>query len=339
MSDTTSPIERIRLQAEKRKAALEGVEISTTSNLTITADALNHFTGSVPDYDWDSPSDVPLSIEGGIPCALRVGRIVVTEMRAFMQPEGGFQAGQDRVNTSGNETDWNYMNQIEATIALPGARIGYMDGEEFISHPMYEDESMIFVTSRALEAYIKSPFRVTPEVVEGLREAVLARGFVPADLGDNPARVSKRQDLWHLQALAVGGNKRDKIIARQQSGLPLESFTLTAPRELSNRPTDSDGQAIPEFEDFMRHIEENLHRVTVGLATGENISEAGSLSTAITGVNAPYPLRATTASLTWISEIQGETQTFQEKHPVNFFPDISASDEAPEEVKTGDAPF
>lgn len=291
-----SIIDTINQAAAARQDVLKDVDINTSSNTTVTAHTLSKFAGTYPRYDYDSDSDMPVEVMAVPNCALDVKDIVLTEIRGFKQPEGGFTKMEERL-ANGGEANW--MNQMEFTIALPGARLGFIEDEQFVAHPLWKDDSdMPFVKSRALEIYAKTPFKITDELMTEIQQAVLDHGFVPVDLGDQP-RESKREDLFHLNALAMGGTRRDKIIARQSSGLQLANLTLTAPRDISNRPTDAQNQPIPEFENFLLSLEQNLHRVTVMLAAGESIPRAGSLSTAITGVNGRYPLRATTASLAY----------------------------------------
>lgn len=308
-----SIIDEIKAQQAARTAALENVEIAQSSNLTINPHQMNQFSGSLPIFDLDGPAgDGPVSIEKNIPSALKVDNIVLTEIHAFQQPEGGFARAEER-NAAGG--DWNWMTQIEGTMALPMAVLGFIEDGEFEQHPVYDDSSMTFVTSRALEVYFKSPFRVPEESVEQMRQAAIDHEFVPAELGDR-VRESKRKELFHLQAKSTGSNTRDRILSRQTHGMQIESFTLTAPRDASTRPNDSSGNPVPEYEDFLRSFEENLHRVIVSLASGESVSKAGRLSTAITGVNGQYPLRATCASLSWGTPVMGG----KEVTSVGFFP-------------------
>lgn len=309
-------LDLLRQQNAERAAQLDGVEIPESSNLDVVAGTLVKFTGSVPIFDPDGAAGAdPTHIEGGVPCALdlRQATMRITEAHAFQQPRGGLdKAEADRAQ--GLEPEM--MNQVEGSLAIMGAKIGFMDGEDFLPHPMYEDHLWDFITSRALEIYWKSPFRTPDDIVEDFRQTLLENephGFVPADLGNQP-RESRRTERWHLQAPSSGSNIREKILARQRTGFLVHTITLAAPREPLPQ---ANGVLRAEWKDFMYSIEMNLHRVTVALASGATRSDAGRLSSSLTGVDNIYPLRATVATFNWSHPVMGGT----EERTLSLFPE------------------
>lgn len=314
----------VQKQLEERSAIIPE-NVRTGTNLTVTASSLSDedvskgvkhlitFTGTVPTWAADAPANAgPSETHENVPCALDLtkAQIVLTEAHAFRQPRGGQEAYQAAVDKKlpPEELAKLLMNQVEFSVSLVGATIGFMlpDGT-YMPHPMYSDPKYAGVASRALEMYCKTPFTTSEDVIETMEELRLElferAGFLPAQLGER-AQPSKREDLWHLQAPTKGSNVRDQILSRQESGLKLDSVEILAPRPLADRPPAA-GTNVPrpEFENFMDSLERNLQRVALDLASGKSATEALRLSSAITGVDGQYPLRATVASLAYTAQL------------------------------------
>lgn len=310
-------LDMMREQDEARENLLEGVEVAQSTNTTYYAHKLNPFLGSVVKFDYEGPAgDGPTNIFTDVPCAIKIDRAVITEMKCFEQPEGGYAKAQARIVASGGDVndrehvEWKWQRQLEGVISLPSAKIGYMDNDDFVPAFEYNKSSLKLMTDRALEVHFKSPFKVPNDACEEMRVAIRDHGFMPVEM--TPEQMStKRKDLWNMQARNSGGNPRQVIIERQEHGLEINEFTLLAPKA----PEARSAQAQPEFEDFMRAWLINAHRVSVDIAKGASAREAGRMSTVITGVHNGYPLRATAQSLAWHTPKMGGF----DEHRVTFF--------------------
>jgi len=312
----------INANTAQRGDTLVGVVVPTSSAVFVKMGELNPFTGSIPCWDPEGAiGDGPTDIIGGIPGLLdcRNAHAVITEMHYFEQFKGGAASAQ-RLREQGLDPEVQKM--LELTVSIIGAKIGYESDGEFVAHPMYApwdpetgQADLSFITSRALEAYLKTVFNPNDDVVMQLQQIALTNGFVPIDLPQsNPDRQSLRAgEIFHIAAHAGNGNARARILERQKNGLAIDGFSIRPPRD--EVFINDQGVEVLDYTDFFRSTEENLHRAVSILAEGPPLNEdgtpelnyqgrpvnaatkAGRLSSAITGVNGQFPLRATVSTV------------------------------------------
>jgi hypothetical protein len=250
--------------------------------------------------------------------AIRTGDIVLVESTLGRQ-----ERGQQGAKTG----EWQLV--LETTFALPEARLGAWEDDEFVELPLYNDEHfqrLLNQTPLVFGQLLKANFEVNenaPTAEEKIqpgnelvqfKQALDDAGYIPRKRNEDSQFVSQRTRLWSVEAPnRQSGNYGNDLSERVSNGLPVDDFTIVPPTNLDRTAlSEQDKVALLErgrFVDLFSSWLANLERVAMGLDP-ENDAEtkrtARKLASSLTGAsNDGGPLYASRASIPQFSIASG----------------------------------
>lgn len=224
--------------------------------------------------------------------ALKVEDIHLIEASLRSQERGGAGMSGD------------FFETLELTFALPGARVGIMEGDEFAPLPIYGSEKWARVVQQTPLVFGQL-MRANSEVTglgedsgsDSLYGWLADLGYIHPKRFVSPAQEGSTSRIWTLEAdNRQTGEYRTDLPERVRNGVDVVEFTVVPPND-----PERNG-----FKDFLRATLDNVQRIAMHLregATPEERKEGSRLMSSLTGVTTqdeggPWPQRATVPAFT-----------------------------------------
>lgn len=205
-----------------------------------------------------------------------------------------------------NSGDWFAV--LENTIAAPGAKLGFVENDEFYPLPIYGDNPEFPELAglvRQTPLMFTQILRADMDEVDRFKELCLSQGYLPrqyegtqtteVDLSTCPPEL---RESWSIEAPNRQTNDYGRDLQeRIANGLQIVELKVTPPRPLAERQKPE----AQVFEDFVSTWMANVDRVIMGLIDTDATAKknARKLVSSITGTTEKngtvYPQRATVA--------------------------------------------